>query len=324
MLKGRIEAQFFGIRQSAVGIRHSAFGIRHSDAGACYVSPAMTSLSLTRRAFLALAGTLPLAPALAQTRRPAVGLELFSVRGDLAKDLMATVRTVAKMGYEVVEFFSPYYSWTPEYAKEVRTLLDDLGIRCPSTHNSAAALTADGLPKAIELNQLLGSRYIVMASPPRITNLDGWKALADTLSAASERLQPLGMFAGFHNHASEWAVVEGVRPIDVIANGTPKHFTLQLDVGTCVAAGADPVAFINAHPGRITSVHCKDWAPGSPKEEKGYRVLFGEGASPWPQIFKAAESIGGVEHYLLEQEGSRFPEFETAQRCLDNWRKMRG
>jgi sugar phosphate isomerase/epimerase len=237
---------------------------------------------------------------------------------------MATVRTVAKMGYEVVEFFSPYYSWTPEYAKEVRTLLDDLGIRCPSTHNSAAALTADGLPKAIELNQLLGSRYIVMASPPRITNLDGWKALADTLSAASERLQPLGMFAGFHNHASEWAVVEGVRPIDVIANGTPKHFTLQLDVGTCVAAGADPVAFINAHPGRITSVHCKDWAPGSPKEEKGYRVLFGEGASPWPQIFKAAESIGGVEHYLLEQEGSRFPEFETAQRCLDNWRKMRG
>lgn len=98
---------------------------------------------------------------------------------------------------------------------------------------------------------------------------------------------------------------------------------MQLDVGTCVAAGADPVAFINAHPGRITSIHCKDWAPGSPADEKGYRVLFGEGVSPWPQIFKAAESVGGVEHYLLEQEGSRFPELETAQRCLDTWRKMR-
>jgi sugar phosphate isomerase/epimerase len=288
--------------------------------------PAMTALSLTRRSFLALAGTLPLAPALvhAQGRRPAVGLELFSVRGELAKDLTGTVRTVAKMGYEVVEFFSPYYNWTSDYAREVRRLLDDLGISCPSTHNSAAALTADGLGKAIELNEMLGSRYIVMASPPRITDLDGWKALAGTLTEASERLQPLGMFAGFHNHASEWAPVDGVRPIDVIANGTPKHFTLQLDVGTCVAAGADPVAFINAHPGRITSIHCKDWAPGSPKEEKGYRVLFGEGVSPWPQIFKAAESGGGVEHYLLEQEGSRFSEFETAQRCLDTWREMRG
>jgi sugar phosphate isomerase/epimerase len=283
----------------------------------------MTSLSLTRRAFLALAGTVPFAPLLAQGRGPQVGIELYSVRGELMKDLMGTVRTVAKMGYEVVEFYSPYYSWTTEYAKEVRKLLDDLGIRCPSTHNSAAALTAAGLPKAIELNQILGSRYIVMASPPRIANLDGWKSLADTLSAASAALQPRGMFAGFHNHASEWAMVEGVRPIDVIASGTPKHFTLQLDVGTCVAAGADPVAFITAHPGRITSIHCKDWAPGSPQEEKGYRVLFGEGVSPWQPIFKAAESGGGVEFYLLEQEGSRFSEFETAQLCLDRWKTMR-
>lgn len=288
----------------------------------------MTPPSLTRRSFLALAGAVPLAtlsPAFAQGPRPAVGLELYSVRGELMKDLIGTVRAVAKMGYEVVEFYSPYYNWTAEYAKEVRRLLDDLGIRCPSTHNSAAALTAEGLPKAIELNQILGSRYIVMASPPRITNgLDGWKALAGTLTEAAEQLQPLNMAAGFHNHAAEWNAVEGQRPVDVLASGTPRHFTMQLDVGTCVAAGADPVAFIKANPGRITSVHCKDWAPGSPKEEKGYRVLFGEGASPWQEIFAAAESVGGVEFYLLEQEGSRYPELETAERCLATWKQMRG
>lgn len=288
---------------------------------------AMTA-SLTRRSFLALAGALPLAslaPVSAQERRPAIGIELYSVRGELMRDLMGTVRAVAKMGYEVVEFYSPYYSWTTEYAKEVRNLLDDLGIRCPSTHNSASALTAEGLPKAIELNQILGSRYIVMASPPRITNgVEGWKGLAGTLTQAAERLQPLGMFAGFHNHAPEWNPVDGERPIDILASGTPKHVTMQLDVGTCVAAGADPVAFVKANPGRITSIHCKDWAPGSPKEDKGYRVLFGEGVSPWREIFAAAESMGGVEYYLLEQEGSRYPELETAQRCLDTWRQMRG
>lgn len=279
---------------------------------------------MTRRGFLALAAAVPAASLLAQARKPAIGLELYSVRGELMKDLMGTVRAVAKMGYEVVEFYSPYYSWTTDYAKEVRKLLDDLGIRCLSTHNSAANLTPEGLPKAIELNQIIGSRTIVMASPPRITGLDGWKGLADQLSKASATLQPLGMSAGYHNHATEWPLVDGQRPIDVLASGTPRNFVMQLDVGTCVAAGADPVAFIKANPGRVASVHCKDWAPGTMQEEKSYRVLFGEGTSPWKQIFDAAESVGGVQYYLLEQEGSRYPELETAERCLATYKTMRG
>jgi sugar phosphate isomerase/epimerase len=111
--------------------------------------------------------------------------------------------------------------------------------------------------------------------------------------------------------------------MDFIAANTPGDFVLQLDVGTCVEAGADPVAWIRANPGRIKIVHLKDWAPGSRGDEKGYRVLFGEGAAPWKEIITALESVGGVEFYLLEQEGSRFPEFETAQRCLDNWKSFR-
>ena len=111
--------------------------------------------------------------------------------------------------------------------------------------------------------------------------------------------------------------------INVLAAITPKEFVLQLDVGTCVNAGADPVAWIKANPGRIKVIHLKDWAPGDRAQEKSYRVLFGEGVSPWKEIFAAVESTGGVEYYLMEQEGSRFPEFETAQRCLDAWQAMR-
>ena len=86
--------------------------------------------SVSRRSFLALAAAAPLARAAPEATRVPVGLELYSVRNELTQDLLGTVRAVAKMGYEGVEFFSPYFEWTPAYAKEVRKLLDDLGIRC--------------------------------------------------------------------------------------------------------------------------------------------------------------------------------------------------
>jgi len=306
-----------GNRQSICG--ECAGKFRHRVTGCDTFLDVTTNGPISRRSFIALSSA-TIALAASSDKHVPVGLELYSVRDELAKDLMGTVRAVAKMGYEVVEFFSPYYSWTTDYAKEVRKLLDDLGIRCNSTHNGANAFTADGLPKAIDLNKILGAKFIVMASPGRVTGLDGWKGVADRLSLASDHLKPLGLRAGYHNHGPEFTPVEGKRPIEVIAANTPKEVMLQLDVGTCVASGSDPVAWINANPGRINSVHCKDWAPG---EGKGYKVLFGEGDSPWTKIFQAAESVGGVEYYLIEQEGSRYPALETAERCLATWKKMR-
>lgn len=276
---------------------------------------------VSRRTFLAQSGLTLSAAALAAGKQVPVGLEMYSVRDELMKDLPATVRAVAKMGYEVVEFYAPYFMWSPEYAKEVRKQMDDLGIKCNSTHNNTPSFTAEGLPKAIELNQILGSKYIVMASAGRVTGIDGWKALGDQLTQVVEKLKPLGMSSGFHNHQTEWPAIDGKRPMEVLAASTPKEFMLQLDVGTCVEAGIDPVAWIKSNPGRIRSIHCKDWAPGGP--DKGYRVLFGEGDSPWTKIFEAAESVGGVEYYLIEQEGSRFPSIETAERCLATWKTMR-
>jgi sugar phosphate isomerase/epimerase len=255
-----------------------------------------------------------------------IGLELYSVRGELARNLPVTLQAVAKMGYEVVEFYSPYFGWTFPFAKEIRAQLDGLGMRCLSTHNHIESFKpGDGMAKAIELNQILGARHIVMASAPGGTKgAEGWKKLCEQLTQAVEQMKPHGLTAGFHNHQTEWAKVDGdLRIMDIIAANTPKEFVLQFDVGTCVEAGADPVAWIKANPGRIRSMHLKDWAPGTRAEEKGYRVLFGEGASPWREIIAAAESVGGVECYLLEQEGSRFSEFETAQKCIEAWKTFR-
>jgi sugar phosphate isomerase/epimerase len=272
-----------------------------------------------------------------------IGIELYSVRQALAEDLMGTVAKVAEIGYEVVEFYRPYFDWTPEYAKEVRTHMDNLGIKCLSTHNPPEAFMVENRAKAIELNSIIGSQSIIMASPPSGTigrpgesgdvppsgTPETWQKVADLLTEAQEAFAAAGIQAGYHNHQYEWRSFEGVPEggprfaMDVLAAGTPEAVTLQFDAGTCMEMKRDPVAWIASHPGRIRSVHCKDWAPGTHEEEKGYRVLFGEGVTPWQDIFQAAENGGGVEFYLLEQEGSRYDEFETAKRCLDTWKQMR-
>lgn len=276
---------------------------------------------ISRRSFLALASAVPLIPAAMKGNRVPVGLELYSVRDQLKEDLPSTLREVARMGYECVEFFAPYFDWTLDYAKEVKRLLDDLNLRCFSTHNSASSFAPENIGHAIELNQIIGSKFIVMASAGRVEGLDGWKAVAETLNRAAERIKPLGLRAGFHNHQAEFTPVEGKRPIEVLAANTSKDIVLQLDVGTCLHAGADPVAWIKANPGRITSMHCKDW---SPEPAKGYAVLFGEGAVPWKKIFQAAEKTGGIQYYLIEQEGSAFPPIETVKRCLASFHRLHG
>jgi sugar phosphate isomerase/epimerase len=146
---------------------------------------------------------------------------------------------------------------------------------------------------------------------------DGWKAIAEKLNSAAEQLESSGLKPGYHNHQPEFRSEHGVRPMDILAKNTKRSVMLQLDVGTCLEAGSDPVAWIRSNPGRIRSLHLKDW---SSDPAKSYKVLFGEGAADWKNIFAAAEIVGGVEYYLLEQEGSRFPELETARRCLQSFR----
>ncbi|MGC1492682.1 MAG: sugar phosphate isomerase/epimerase, partial [Candidatus Acidiferrum sp.] len=162
--------------------------------------------------------------------------------------------------------------------------------------------------------------YMVMASSHEKSGADGWKAVAQILDSAAAELEPSGLKVGYHNHQAEFTPEDGVRPIEILAKNTKPSVMLQLDVGTCIEAGSDPVAWIRANPGRIRSLHLKDWSPDS---AKGYTVLFGEGVAKWKDIFSAAESVGGVEYYLIEQEGSRFSELDTARKCLDTYRTMR-
>lgn len=281
----------------------------------------------SRRSFLAMSLMAPFAArggglfALAPKSAIPVGLELYSVREGLKKDLDGTVKAVAGMGYQCVEFYAPYWEWSEQQTKDIRKLIDDLGVTCHSTHNASSYVTKENIGKTRDRCGILGCKYVVVASTDVAgQGIDGWRKFADVLNHANEGLASAKMHAGYHNHKAEFVPIGGVRPMEVLAKNTKPTVMLQLDVGTCLEAGADPVAWIRANPGRIRSIHCKDWSPDA---GKGYTVLFGEGVADWKAILAAAEHGGGVEHYLIEQEGSRMSELDTARECLKTYRAMR-
>jgi len=285
---------------------------------------AMPCSTVSRRAFLATSACVPFAFrgfARGPSSAIPVGLELYSVRESLKKDPDGTVRAVAQIGYQCVEFYAPYFDWTEAQAKQMRKLMDDLGIRCYSTHNNEDYLRAPKLDHARDLNLILGTKYIVQAWSDPKTKLDDYKALAENLNGAAEKVASAGLKVGYHNHDAEWKLIEGKRPMEILAANTKPEVMLQLDIGTCLEAGADPVSWIQANPGRIHSIHCKDW---SPDPNVGYKTLFGEGKADWQGIFRAAENGGGVEYYLVEQEGSRYSERETGKRCFDGFDAAHG
>ena len=245
----------------------------------------MPATLLSRRSFLALSAMVPWAlGARASTASVPVGIELYSVREELKKDPEGTLRAVSQMGYEGVEFYAPYFDWTESQTKQIKKLLDDLGIRCFSTHNDEGYLTPQNIQRTRDLNLILGSKYVVLASAGKKSSLDEWKTVANQLNIVAENLEPAGLKTGYHNHQLEFTPVGGQRPMEILAKLTKPSVMLQLDVGTCLEAGSDPVAWIRANPGRIRSIHCKDW---SPETSKGYKVLFGEGAADWKNIFAA-------------------------------------
>jgi sugar phosphate isomerase/epimerase len=266
-----------------------------------------------------------------RNRRIPAGLQLVAVGRNLQQDLPGTLRAVAKMGYEVVEFSAnPYFGWSPADAKRVRGILDDVNLRCRSTHNEIVSFSDDGLSKAIELNQIIGSDTLVSVRgpsgtpagggrasggpPPPPAGLDAWKRFNDQLSHAAERIHAAKMTLGFHNHDIEFKLVEGTRPIDLLAQN--KDITsFHVNLGLCLRGGGDPIAFIRQCPGRIQSVLCQDY----------------EGKAVWKELFAAAESLGGLQFYLIQRtdglslvprEGTDLLDF--AQKDLEYFRQLHG
>ncbi|MCD6361315.1 MAG: sugar phosphate isomerase/epimerase [Armatimonadetes bacterium] len=244
-----------------------------------------------------------------------VALQLYSVRHEMAEDVFGTLKAVAEMGYEGVDF-AGYHDTS---AEDLRDMLDDLGLRRAGTHLQLDKLVGDELQRTIEFEQTLGNRYLVVASvpPERRENRDAWLETCELLNSVAETLRPLGMYTGYHNHGWEFEQqFDGDYAWDIVAQNTVEDVIMQLDTGNAMSGGADPVELLERYPGRARTIHLKDWSADKPRQ-----IVLGEGDSDWDGIFTLCET-GGTEWYIIEQVSDRHEPLECVRQSIENIRAM--
>jgi len=246
-----------------------------------------------------------------------IALQLYSVREDCARDLPATLKSVADFGYEGVEF-AGYYGRS---ANELRHILDDFGLKVSGAHIRIESLLGDELERAIEFNQTLGNRFFIVPSLPeeRRKSKAAWLETARLINEIAERLRPEGIHVGYHNHAVEFQPIDGELPWDIFFGTTITDVVMQLDTGNAMHGGVSSkeiLEILKRYPGRATTVHLKEFS------STNKQALIGEGEMRWKEFFSLCETIGGTEWYVVEQESYVVPPLECVKRCIKNLRKM--
>jgi sugar phosphate isomerase/epimerase len=256
-----------------------------------------------------MAGAAPLALAIGQRpqgggRKIPIALQLYSVRGDCKADFDACLARVAEMGFEGVEF-AGYYGYAGK-AADLRKRLDSLKLKAAGTHIGVETLEGDALQKTIDFHQAIGCRFLVVPSAKAFTDPEQSKALAETFNRVAEKLAPLGMACGYHNHVAEFNKDGDQTYWDLFAARTRKDVILQQDCGWTMAAGHDPAAYVRKYPGRSRTVHFK---PTVREGETGKKPILGQDSVDWRAVYDACRTVGGTEWVVLEQE--RYPDGKT-------------
>ncbi|MER3406038.1 MAG: sugar phosphate isomerase/epimerase [Chloroflexota bacterium] len=251
-----------------------------------------------------------------------IGLQLFSVRHDLERDFHGTLRAVAEIGYEGVEFFgAPTRS-----AEELRAALHTYRLRCCGWHTPFALVQDDKLEETIAFHRTLGNRYVIVPGiPPQLrTSRADWLKLAAFFAKLASKLEPHGLVTGYHNHHIEFQPLDGEQPWDTFFSHTPPSVVMQLDTGNAAYGGADVVDILRRYPGRARTIHLKPYSRTAGKDDPrhGFRPVIGEDALPWPEIFQLCETAGGTEWYIVEYESDAFPPLEAVRRCLSALKAM--
>lgn len=234
---------------------------------------------------------------LAAGRKIPLALQLYSIRDFCGKDFDASLAEVAKMGFDGVEF-AGYYQYGTK-AKELRQKLDDLGLKVAATHIGTNSFRGDALAKTIEFHQTIGCKFLIVPGDGDFTNHEKSKALAELFNQTAEKLKPLGMACGYHNHKHEFEKDGDKTYYDLFAERTSKDVILQQDCGWTAAAGFDPVAMMKKYQGRMRSTHFKPTVVGDDKSKKAF---LGQDSVDWVAVIAACREFGGTDWITLEQE----------------------
>lgn len=234
-----------------------------------------------------------------------IALQLYSVREDARADLAKVLRRVRAMGYEGVEF-AGLHDHKP---REVRAMCADAGLKPFSAHVKIQELGPENWQKTWETYHAIGCDTLIVPwlAPEYRSDQEAWLRTADFFAQLDERLRGVGGRAGFHAHWMEFTVLpSGLCGWDLIAQSTPESFIMQFDTANAMQGGADPVEPIRRHYHRAQLLHLKEYikpADGVDPATGHGQAALGEGGVPWDEVFAVAETDGGTEVYIVEQEG---------------------
>ena len=247
----------------------------------------------------------------AAPRKIPIAVQLYSVRNAAAKDTAAVLAGIAKMGDAGVEF-AGYYG---KDAKDLRKMLDDNGLKCPSTHTGIALLRGDNFEKSVEVHKTLGAKYMIVPGGLQkdFSEVESTKAIAEEFNKLAEKAKAVGLCIGYHAHGYDAKVVEGMSGWERFFDATVPDVVMQMDIGNYQMGGGDPYKMIEKFKGRSKTVHLKEAGAGSP--------IIGDGEVDWKRAFDLSETVGGVEWYVVEDE--KGPDsLERIEKCIVALRKM--
>lgn len=272
----------------------------------------------SRRVFLKksalFAASVAVMPSLAgiPIKRKAIGLQLWSVRDIIEKDLINVLSKIAQIGYKDVETFG--YSkkngfWGSD-AKAFAVLLKQNGLKSSSGHfdlnNYIQGKKTDQLQEYIDAANILGSEYITIPSLPYslTKTADGYKKVAEKLNEAATTCKTAGLKIAYHNHDSEFKKLGETSGYEILLNETDKKLVdFELDLYWANRAGQDIIKLFKDHPGRFKLWHVKDMD----KTNLDFNAEVGTGSIDFKSIFTAAK-LAGVKHYIVEHESNYKPD----------------
>jgi sugar phosphate isomerase/epimerase len=250
-------------------------------------------------------------------KKIAIGCQLYAVRSEFTKDVPGTLKTLAQMGYEGVEFWG-YRGTASVYkdaagkewsAAQLKQLLDENRLKCCGIHLSVSALEDANLQTTIDANKTLGNKFLNIASAQKeMQSAASIKKFAEFLNAASVKAGAQQMFVGYHCHGGDFAKVDGRMAYEMLFEQVKPEVNMQVDVGHALKAGVDPIVYFKKFAGRAKTVHLRE-ADDKKFDSPGYQELF-----------NVMETVAGTEWYIVEEEKGN--NFDFSRQAIEKLRRI--
>jgi sugar phosphate isomerase/epimerase len=264
---------------------------------------------INRSAMLLAAGSLAsqhvFAGTMAKANKGRIGIQLYSVRDELPKDFVGTLKKLSAMGYSAVE---PYGFTSEKFfgrtMKELSIMVKDMGMTISGTHTGSGILPEDINAKEWDFWKNCaaylksgGGKWAIQAGFPGAKTIDDLKRIAAHFNRAGEVCKKGGVKFAFHNHYEEFGKIDGEVMLDfLIKNTDPKLVSFQLDLGHTIRGGGDCIHYLRDFPGRIALWHASDYDAASRKYTD-----IGDGSVPYASLFDLTKS-SGLDQLTVEQE----------------------